>query len=135
MAIHQLENWAWKSPDNVSNGDIFILCNFVQYEPDTDIFAGKANLKFIRCNLTNVKTKPSFKHESSLVARIEYDTETSGAEPQKYIKNVSEKSNVDKLTTNEFEDILYENEITNEHVLSRYEKKIKEVKEKKEKGD
>lgn len=53
--LHQMENWAWRTPDNVSDGDEFVMCNFVQWTPDTDIFAGKTGLKFLQCNLINCR--------------------------------------------------------------------------------
>ena len=50
-----MENWSWKQPDNINNGDSFIKCNFSQFAPDTDIFEGKTGLSFIDCNLVNCK--------------------------------------------------------------------------------
>ena len=35
----------------VADGDEFVGCNLAQSAPGTEIFAGKARLKFTRCNL------------------------------------------------------------------------------------
>ena len=35
----------------VADGDEFVGCNLAQSVPGTEIFAGKARLKFTRCNL------------------------------------------------------------------------------------
>lgn len=41
-------------PD-VGNGYVFYGENFIQQYPNTEIFTGKTDLKFVNCNLTNCK--------------------------------------------------------------------------------
>ena len=40
---------------NIKDGHVFTGDNFIQKDPHTSIFTGKAGLKFINCNLTNCK--------------------------------------------------------------------------------
>ena len=56
MAYHYGHNVDRLDPETfitVSDGDVFEKCNLNQAQPDTIVFAGKKNLKFINCPLIN----------------------------------------------------------------------------------
>ena len=53
--IHQYEAWNGEIPNNISDNDVFIQCNFSQFTPDTELFLNRTGLVFIDCNLVNCK--------------------------------------------------------------------------------
>jgi len=50
-----MANYSYKSMPEVPEDKTFTADNFTQLKPNTEIFKGITDLKFIRCNLTNCK--------------------------------------------------------------------------------
>lgn len=51
--IHKLKSYMGQNPD-CQGGDVFEMCNILQYLPDTQICIGRSGLVFRNCNMINV---------------------------------------------------------------------------------
>lgn len=131
MNIHQVKNWRFETPTNINDGDVFIMCNIMQKDIDTVVFSGISDLKFVKCNLINVKIEPTFKHYISNVSKNEYEyiyNEELDMDEFVFIRNLG-KNDIEELSIEEIDEIFGSKKITNKYIIENFSKEIERAKE------